>query len=170
MALIGSFLVVTPLVAGSLSGVLSRTDTRTDSWFTKLRQPAWAPPSWVFGPVWTALYIGMGVASLFVWRATGSLSSPPLVLYWVQLALNLCWTPVFFGLHAVRLALAIIVLMLCLVIATSVAFWRQDTVAGALMVPYVAWVTFATALNAAIAALNVTLTAPEKPIQQGLLL
>lgn len=124
-----------------------------DAWFEALVKPAWNPPSWVFAPVWTFLYLAMGVAAWLVWRQGGG--AFPLLLWGAQLLLNTLWTPLFFGLHRAGLALADIVLLWLLLLATTAAFWRVTAVAGALLLPYLAWVTFAMALNASIWRLNV---------------
>jgi translocator protein len=133
------------------------TQTAPGSWYAGLRLPAWQPPGWLFGPVWTVLYIVMAVAAWRVWdrgRRAGVPVGGALGLYFVQLALNLGWTLVFFGLEAPFLAFLEIVLLLAAIVATMLAFVRIDRLAGALFVPYVAWVTFAAALNFAIWRLN----------------
>jgi benzodiazapine receptor len=124
-----------------------------DAWFTALSKPAWNPPSWVFAPVWTLLYLAMGVAAWLVWRRGGG--AFPLLLWGLQLLLNALWTPLFFGLHRPDLALLDIGLLWLVLAATTLAFWRASTAAGVLMLPYLAWVSFALALNAAIWRLNV---------------
>lgn len=117
-------------------------------WYASLRKPSWNPPGWVFGPVWTALYAMMTVAAWRVWKRGGfAAQRRPLALFLIQLALNAAWTPIFFGLRAPGLAFVEIV-MLWLAIATTVAaFRRVDQPAFWLMVPYLVWTTFATALN-----------------------
>ncbi len=126
-------------------------------WFADLNKPSWNPPSWVFGPVWTLLYIAMAVAAWLVWRTGGwKLRAPALTAFVVQWALNALWTPLFFGLHRVDLALVDIVLMWFAIAATIAMFYRISKPAAYLLVPYLAWVTFATALNFAIWRLNPT--------------
>ena len=122
------------------------------TWYAQLHKPAWTPPGWLFGPVWTVLYLSMAVAAWLVWRKAGSFSAAavPLALFAVQLALNAAWTPIFFGLHKLGFAFFEIVLLWCAIGATTVAFWRVAMPAGLLMVPYWLWVTFAAALNLAI--------------------
>ncbi len=122
--------------------------------YRALERPAWAPPQWLFGPAWTVLYAAMAVAAWRVWRAVGTLEDRALALYGVQLALNLIWTPLFFALERRGLALVDILVLDVLVAATLVLFWRRDRLAGALMAPYLAWVLYATSLNAAIVVLN----------------
>jgi tryptophan-rich sensory protein len=124
-------------------------------WYAELAKPAWTPPSWVFGPVWTALYIMMAVAAWLVWRKGGAAAAAvPLGLFLVQLALNVSWSPLFFGLHRPDLAFFVIVLLWCAILATLVAFWRVSPAAGWLLLPYLLWVTYASALNFAIWRLN----------------
>ena len=124
-----------------------------DAWFAALAKPPWNPPSWVFAPVWTLLYLAMGVAAWLVWRRGGGII--PLALWGLQLLLNALWTPIFFGLHRPDLAFTDIALLWLVLAATMVAFWRVTAAAGALLVPYLAWVTFASTLNLAIWRLNV---------------
>ena len=120
-------------------------------WYAGLHKPAFNPPNGVFAPVWTALYVLMAVAAWRVWRKAGL---RPLGLYALQLALNGAWSFVFFGAHAVGIALVEIAFLFVLVLYTMHAFWRLDRIAGWLFVPYAAWVFFAGVLNAAIWRLN----------------
>src|SRR5512137_502575 len=117
-------------------------------WYASLKKPSWNPPGWVFGPVWTALYSMMAVAAWLVWRQGGwGKQRKPLLLFLAQLALNALWTPLFFGWHRPGVAFAEIVL-LWLAIATTLAAFRPVSRAAAwLLVPYLAWVSFAAALN-----------------------
>ena len=120
-------------------------------WYRQLKRPDWSPPPAAFGPVWTALYTLMGIAAALVaGRPDGRGRDRALGAFGVQLALNAAWTPIFFGLRRPGLALAEIVAMWAAVAATILLFARQRLAAGLLLVPYLAWVTFATALNAAI--------------------
>lgn len=123
-------------------------------YYADLRKPGWAPPSWLFGPVWTVLYAMIGVAAWLVSRRGGPGSRRALGLWGVQLVLNAAWTPIFFGLRAPGAALAEISIMWVAIVATTVAFFARRTAAGALMLPYLAWVTFATVLNFEIWRLN----------------
>ena len=124
-------------------------------WYATLRKPAWNPPGWIFGPVWTLLYILMGVAAWRVWRRGGfPAQRPALVPYLVQLALNAAWTPLFFGLHRPGLAFAEIILLWLAILWTMAAFARVDRVAAGLLAPYLAWVSFASVLNATLWRLN----------------
>lgn len=126
-----------------------------DAWFAAIVKPSWQPPNWLFGPVWTVLYALMSVA---LWRLWTKENSPArataLVLFAAQLTLNALWSPVFFGAHAIGAALVIIVLLDALVIATIYAFARVDQWAACLLIPYLGWISFATALNGALWILN----------------
>lgn len=125
-------------------------------WYSALNKPAFTPPGWVFGPAWTALYIMMAVAAILVWRRGWDTPGVrlALVLFAVQLALNLSWSPVFFGLHQLGWSVVIILALLAAIIATTVAFFRVSTIAGLLFVPYLLWVSFATVLNITIWRMN----------------
>lgn len=128
---------------------------RADAFYSQLVRPEWAPPPTVFGPVWTILYVLMGIAAWLVWRVDGFRGARvALGLYLVQLALNALWSWLFFGWRQGALAFADIVVLLALIAATLVAFWRIRPLAGALLVPYLAWVAFASALNYAVWRLN----------------
>ena len=124
-------------------------------WYVGLNRPPWTPPNWLFAPVWTALYLMMAVAAWLVWRQRrGTRVGPPLALWGLQLALNLAWSYVFFGLRNPMLALIDIFALLVLILATFVLFWPVRRLAGWLLVPYIVWVGYATALNYAIWRLN----------------
>ena len=118
-------------------------------YYARLQKPSWAPPGWLFGPVWSVLYALMGIAAWLV-AARGGSSRTALVLWSAQLGLNATWTPVFFGLRAPGLALVNIVLLWLALVGTVSAFLSRRPLAGALLIPYLAWVSFATALNFAI--------------------
>jgi tryptophan-rich sensory protein len=122
------------------------------SWYRELPRPGFAPPGWVFGPVWITLYALMGVAAWLVWRARPSIARrSALAWFAIQLAINAAWTPVFFGLRSPVGGLVVIVLLVAAIVATIVRFRPVSPAAGWLLAPYLAWVTFATALNASIA-------------------
>lgn len=125
--------------------------TVPEGWFAALDKPAFNPPGWLFGPVWTALYVLIAFAGWRIWRSGGGL---PMRLWWGQLALNFLWSPVFFRGHQIGLAFAIILLMLAVILMFIRAAWRPDRTAALLFVPYAAWVAFASLLNGAILALN----------------
>ena len=120
------------------------------AYYRGLRKPAWAPPPWLFGPVWTALYALMGVAAWLVARRGGPGTRRALALWGGQLALNAAWTPIFFGLRSPGAALAEIAALWIAVLGTVVVFARRRADAAALLLPYLAWVSFAAALNLAI--------------------
>ncbi|MWG34413.1 TspO/MBR family protein [Halomarina oriensis] len=124
------------------------TATGVESWYATLNQPELAPPNWVFGPVWTTLYALMGAAAWLVWReGSGRSQQVALGLFGVQLALNFAWSFVFFGAEAILPALAVILVLLFFIGTTATAFWRIDRRAALLLVPYLAWVSFATYLS-----------------------
>lgn len=124
-------------------------------WYAALRKPAWNPPSWIFGPVWTALYFMMATAAWLVWRRGGWAGQRrALTLYFVQLGLNAAWTPIFFGLKMPGLAFAEILLLLAAIVATALAFRGVSKGAAALLLPYMAWVSFAAFLNYTLWSLN----------------
>lgn len=121
-------------------------------WYAALAKPAFTPPAAVFAPVWTALYVAMALAAWRVWRSAGY--SGAMVLWLTQLVLNAAWSWIFFGLHQPGWALVEILCLLAMLGATTAAFFRHDRVAGWLMTPYLAWVGFASVLNAALWWLN----------------
>ena len=125
------------------------------TWYASLNKPAWNPPGWVFGPVWSVLYLSMGVSVWLVWRKAGfSGGSVALSLFAVQLALNCIWSGLFFGLRQPWLAFGEIILLSCAILATIISFARVSPLASILLVPYLVWVTFAAALNFTIARMN----------------
>jgi tryptophan-rich sensory protein len=126
--------------------------TAPGEWYAGLAKPSFNPPAWLFGPVWTVLYILIAVAGWRVWQRDRS--DWPMKLWWAQLALNFLWTPVFFGAHQLGLALVVILLMLAAILAFIATAWRLDRVAAWLFVPYAAWVAFASVLNGSIWMLN----------------
>jgi tryptophan-rich sensory protein len=131
------------------------TNTSLSTWYGTLEKPPWNPPDWVFGPVWTGLYIGMAVAAWLVWlKKDLSSSRAPLRLFSVQLILNGAWSFLFFGLRSPALALADIVLLWCAILATISSFRRVSNWAAALLAPYFAWVSFAAVLNWTLWRLN----------------
>jgi len=125
------------------------------TWYAALEKPSFNPPDWVFAPVWTALYLMIAVAGWRAWRrGAGQAARLALAAYAVQLALNLSWSFVFFGARLIGAALAVIGALLAAILANVFLFWRIDRAAGALLLPYAAWVSFATLLNAALWRLN----------------
>ncbi len=139
---------------GYLSGTVTRESITT--WYPTLVKPVFNPPNWIFAPVWTMLYIMMGIAAGFVWNrySENSLVQKALGFFAIQLGLNALWSYLFFGLHNPLLALIEIVLLWLMIFETYNQFKKIDKVAGFLMLPYLAWVSFATILNASIWWLN----------------
>ncbi|MHB1456558.1 MAG: TspO/MBR family protein [Armatimonadota bacterium] len=131
------------------------TISSVNDWYVTLKKPLWNPPSWLFGPVWTALYMLMAVAAWIVWRQAGQASVViPLAIFGIQLSLNLAWSIIFFGRHEIGLAMIDIMLLWLAILATIIAFKNVNPIAGWLLVPYLLWVTFAGALNFTIWQLN----------------
>ncbi len=131
------------------------TANSVGTWYQTLQKPPFNPPDWVFAPVWTTLYVLMAIAAWRVWRLHGlTAARQALLLFAVQLALNFSWSVLFFGLRLIGPALVEIGLLLIAIVATAIAFWRLDRLAGWLLAPYAAWVAFATLLNAALWRLN----------------
>ena len=150
MKRLGSLLLFLVLVVGG--GLLIGYLTSPAPWYAGLAKPWFNPPAWVFAPVWTVLYVLIAVAG---WRTfLRDRAGWPMKLWWVQLALNFLWSPVFFGAHQIGLAFLVILLLLAAILAFIAASWREDRVSAWLFAPYAAWVTFASVLNGAILALN----------------
>jgi len=147
-----TFIILCLAVSG-IGGAITATSVAT--WYQTLEKPPFNPPDWVFAPVWTALYILMGIAAWRVWRVRSfEVTGKALTVFAVQLGLNLAWSFLFFGLRRIDLALVEIVILLCAIITTTIMFWRIDRLAGLLFVPYAAWVTYAIVLNASLWLLN----------------
>ena len=150
-----AFFVALCLGIGALGAAVVATSV--DTWYADLVKPIFTPPDHVFGPIWTVLYVLMAIAAWRVWRAADrDTRRGPLTLFALQLALTLGWTVVFFGLEKIGAALATIVVLDVGVVVTTLAFRPIDRWAGLLMLPYLAWVAFATVLNIAIWRLNPT--------------
>ena len=130
----------------------SMTARAIHQWYLTLHAPAGTPPNWVFAPVWTALYVMIGIAAWLVWRRLGA--APSLRLWGWQLAANALWAPAFFGLHSPALAMGVIVVLLLLVALTIRSFRRIHRIAAFLMVPYGVWCLYAAYLNAGFLILN----------------
>ncbi len=143
-----------PMVVGLTSGFLTSSESG-GPWFKALQKPSFNPPSWVFGPVWTTLYLLMGVSLFLVYRSPHtSLRQTALIIFGVQLVLNFFWSLIFFRYHQLGLASVEIVLMLGAIIAMVVVFYKINPVAAYLQIPYIAWVSFATVLCVSIYWLN----------------
>jgi tryptophan-rich sensory protein len=144
---LGFFLV---LVVGG--GLVIGSLTVPGGWYASLVKPSFNPPAWLFGPVWTVLYILIAIAGWRVWQRDRA--GWPMKFWWTQLVLNFLWTPVFFTVHQIGLALVVILLLLATILGFIATAWRLDHVAALLFVPYAAWVAFASVLNGAIWNLN----------------
>lgn len=141
------------LAAGFLGSLFTRTSVET--WYIELRKPAFTPPAWIFGPVWTFLYVLMGVAAWLVWRERGFAGAgTALGVFLAHLVLNAGWSALFFGLKRPGTAFAEILLLFGVVVALAVAFHRIRPAAGLLLLPYAAWVAFASFLNFRLWRLN----------------
>ncbi|ESR24169.1 Tryptophan-rich sensory protein [Lutibaculum baratangense AMV1] len=147
-------LLLACLAAGALGSWATIPNVGT--WYEGLAKPGFTPPNWVFTPVWTALYIAMAVAAWLVWRADPGAPEvrAALTAFFVQLVLNAAWSWAFFGLHSPLLGLIVILALIAAIVWTMRLFWLLSPLATALMVPYLAWVLYACALNGAILALN----------------
>jgi tryptophan-rich sensory protein len=149
--------VVTCLAIGYFSGMATQSSIKT--WFPTLVKPSFNPPNWIFAPVWSMLYIMMGIAAGLVWNRLElsndkELVKKSLVFFAIQLGLNALWSVLFFGLRNPMLALIEIVLLWLMIYETYIKFGKIDKIAGYLFLPYLAWVSFATVLNASIWWLN----------------
>lgn len=126
--------------------------TMPGEWYAALEKPSFNPPNWIFAPVWTTLYVLIAIAGWRIWRSARD--SLAMKLWWLQVALNFAWSPVFFSAHQIFAALVIILSLLVTILAFIVTAWRRDRLAAILFVPYAAWVAFASLLNANIFVLN----------------
>jgi len=146
--------VVLCMLAGFIGSIF--TTPKIQSWYAGLAKPSFAPPNWLFGPVWTALYVMMAIALYLVWRKGLAAKGVKvaLVVFFVQLALNTLWSYAFFGAESPLAGLVVIVALWAMIAATIAAFAPVSRAAAALLVPYILWVSFATVLNAAIYLLN----------------
>lgn len=149
-------LVAAAIICFAVAGLggLATTPNIT-GWYAGLTKPAWTPPGWIFGPVWSALYLSMAVAAWLIWRQNGFKGAvAPLLLFGLQLLFNAAWSWLFFGLHSPGAAFVDIIFLWAAIVATTVAFWQRSVLAGILFLPYLLWVSFAAALNFAIWWLN----------------
>ena len=148
-------MIVTCVVIGAISGLL--TQEGVDTWYTTIEKPSFNPPNWIFAPVWSTLYVMMGIAAGLVWHEMESQKETVkkgLTFFAIQLALNALWSYIFFGLHNPMLALVEIILLWLMIYETFVFFNKVNKIAGYLFIPYLLWVTFATVLTASIYWLN----------------
>ena len=146
--------VLLPVLVGAVSGLFTASSVKT--WFVTLNKPSFNPPSYVFAPVWTTLYIMMGIAFYLVWVSVTDKAQQhkAMTVYFIQLFLNFCWSFIFFYKQRPDLAFIDIVFLWISIVATLVLFYRISKPAGWLLVPYLLWVSFASALNYAIWQLN----------------
>jgi benzodiazapine receptor len=139
--------------AGFLGSVFTTPSIPT--WYAGLAKPSWTPPAWIFGPAWSVLYGMMALALWLIWRRGGvAMAKVPIVLFMVQLVLNVLWSLLFFGLRMPGVAFAEIVLLWLAILATMITFWRLNSTAGLLLFPYLIWTAFAGALNFALWHMN----------------
>lgn len=146
--------ILLPVATGAVSGFF--TVTGTGSWYQTINKPSWNPPNWIFGPVWTTLYIMMGIALYLVWRSELSLvvKKRAMILFAIQLFLNFCWSFIFFNQQEIGWALAEIILLWIFILFTIFAFGKISKTAAWLLVPYISWVSFAGILTYTIWKLN----------------
>ena len=158
-----SLLVLITFEVASFAAAATGVIFKPGDWYKQLDKPRWRPPDWLFAPVWTVLYVAIGLSGWLVWLEAGIAGAAlPLSIYAAQLLLNAAWTPIFFGLHRPGLAVVEIVLLWAAILATIIVFYPVNAVAALLLAPYLAWVSFAAALNMSIWRRN-----RSKPMLQG---
>ncbi len=152
------FKLVIAIVVSELAGIIGSvfTISAIPTWYDGLVKPALNPPSWVFGPVWTALYALMGIAAFLIWRMGWERKEVKTALgvFGLQLSLNAIWSIIFFGLHSPGWALVNIILLWLAILGTIIVFYKISRPAAYLLVPYILWVSFASYLNYSIWVLN----------------
>jgi tryptophan-rich sensory protein len=154
-SVVGTWLALPLFLVFSMLAATSGVLWGVDEWYFRINRPSWTPPGWLFGPVWTTLYVMIGVSAWRVWRVGGFRRDRiALGLFLVQWVLNFAWTGLFFGLRRPDIALAEIIVLLAFIAATAWRFRRHDLTACLLLVPYFLWVSFATVLNGAFWWLN----------------
>ena len=145
--------VLIPLIIGFLGSFF--TASSVDSWYTTINKPSFNPPGWIFAPVWTTLYILIGVSFYSVWMKNfGEERKKVIIVYSMQLLLNLLWSVLFFGLRSPLLGLIDIIILIAFIIANTIIFYKISKTAGYLLIPYLLWVSFASVLNFSIFLLN----------------
>lgn len=146
--------IAIPLAAGAAGAFFTATGVKT--WYLGLAKPSFNPPNSIFPPVWTSLFVLMGISAYLVWQRRHTVSHFPrtIAIYLMQLTLNIMWSFIFFYAHQIGVALVEIVLLLLIVIINAVVFYRINKVAGLLFIPYILWVSFATVLTYNIFILN----------------
>jgi tryptophan-rich sensory protein len=143
--------IAIPLIAGFIGSLF--TTKSIPNWYATIQKPAFNPPNWIFGPVWTTLFIMMGIALYLVWTS-GKLNNSALWIFGIQLGLNALWSILFFGLHSPLWAFVDIIALWFAILATIISFYSVSATASYLLVPYILWVSFATILNWKIMVLN----------------
>jgi len=146
--------IIIPVAVGAVSGFF--TSSEIPGWYQTINKPTWNPPSWLFGPVWTTLYVMMGIALFLVWKsdASQSVKKTAIILFAAQLLLNFFWSFIFFNQHQIGWAVVEIITMWIFILLTIFAFAPISKIAAWLLVPYISWVSFATILNYTIWKLN----------------
>ena len=146
--------IIIPVSVGAISGFF--TATGVESWYQTINKPSWNPPGWIFGPVWTTLYVMMGIALFLVWKSDSSdvMKKTAIALFAIQLILNFFWSFIFFDQQQIGWALVEIIVMWFFILLTIFAFGNVSKLAAWLLVPYISWVSFATILNYTIWKLN----------------
>lgn len=138
--------------AGIIGSIFTTRSIPT--WYASLNKPSFNPPNWIFGPVWTTLFLLMGIALYLIWSKKGKEVKKALNIFWLHLGLNILWSALFFGLKNPGLAFIEILILLGFIVYVTILFYRLEKVAGLLLLPYLAWTTFATFLNFTIWRLN----------------
>ena len=149
---IAAFCLVMPLVAGVIGGIL--TAPAVASWYVLVEKPIWTPPNYVFGPVWTLLYLLMGLSAYLVWQQKRPERMFALKVFFVHLVINVLWSVVFFGLHSPLYGLVVIVALWAMIVWLITLFVNQSRAAAWILVPYLLWVTYAASLNLGVFFLN----------------
>jgi benzodiazapine receptor len=146
--------ILIPLVAGFLGSIFTMPSIPT--WYAAINKPAWNPPNWIFGPVWTILFILMGIALWLIWeKGLDKIQVRTAVnIFSAQLVLNIVWSLLFFGLHSPLWAFIEIIALWLMILWTIIAFYRLDKTAGLILIPYILWVSFASFLNFTVMRLN----------------
>ena len=152
---ISSILVLPVFVGACFLAAATGAVFPPGDWYERLAKPSWRPPNWLFAPVWTVIYLTIAVSGWLVWRKSGFAGAAlPLTIYRLQLVLNAAWTPIFFGLRRPDLAFFEIVILWLAIVATIATFYSLNAAAAWLLLPYLAWVTFAATLNFGVWRLN----------------
>lgn len=153
--MIGNWTALLVFIVANCAAAATGALFRPGPWYERLRKPSWTPPNWLFGPAWSILYAASAVAGYIMWQSAGpGEATVPVILYALQLLLNGLWSAIFFGMRRPDLAFGELIALWLAILATIVAFWTVRVDAALLLIPYLAWVTFAGALNLAVWRLN----------------